>query len=116
MQVESVSMPASYPASTSAGNTNPEEKPLVQNQKSKPDKREVELPSMQFMADELQDNLKLLHNVNLQFSVHQTSGKVVVAVTDKDSGELIREIPSREMLKLHDNLEEMMGMIFDRKI
>ena len=71
---------------------------------------------MQVMADDLQNNLKVLHDVNLQFSVHQTSGQVIVAVTDRQTGELIREIPSREMLKLSAKLEEMMGLLFDQKI
>ncbi len=115
MLVETVTIPASNSASTSVGDLNSEAGPSVTSQKSEPDEREAELPKMQVMAEDLQNNLKVLHNINLQFSVHQTSGQVIVAVTDKDSGELIREIPSRELLKLYDNLEEMMGMLFDQK-
>ena len=116
MLVESISISASNPASTVTDGF-PSTSPTPANgEKSEKNERSVDLPDMQVMAEDLQNNLKVLHDVNLQFSVHQASGQVVVAVTDKESGELIREIPSREMLKLSAKLEEMMGMLFDQKI
>jgi len=116
MLVESISIPASNPASPATDGF-PSAKPSTPNgEKSEKNERSVELPDMQVMAEDLQNNLKVLHDVNLQFSVHQASGQVVVAVTDRESGEIIREIPSREMLQLAAKLEEMMGMLFDQKI
>ena len=88
----------------------------LNHQDEAPPRQTVNLPEMQVMADDLQNNLKVLHDVNLQFTVHQATGQVIVAVTDRKSGELIREIPSSEMLKLSAKLEEMMGLIFDQKI
>jgi flagellar protein FlaG len=116
MQIEIISTSAGSPVSlaTETGLPGSSERSKV-GVNEKADKH-TELPDMQIMADDLQQNLKLFHNINLQFSVHQTSGKVVVAVTDEESGELIREIPSREMLKLSTKLEEMMGLLFDQKI
>lgn len=67
------------------------------------------------LATELQENLKALHNVDLRFSVHSASGKTMVTVTDEDTGKLVREIPPRELLNISAKLEEMMGLIFDRR-
>lgn len=63
----------------------------------------------------IRQNLKVLNNVELSFSVHEASGDVVVTVTDEDTGKVIREVPEREMLNLAAHLEEMVGMIFDQK-
>ncbi len=79
------------------------------------EKRAAELLDIKAMTADLQKNLKAFHNVDLHFSVHQASGQVMVVVTDEDTGEIIREIPSQEMLNLAAKLEEMMGLIFDQK-
>lgn len=68
------------------------------------------------LAADIQENLKFINDVDLQFSVHKSSGKVVVTVTDEDTGEVIREIPEKEMLNLAAKLEEMVGLIFDQRI
>jgi uncharacterized FlaG/YvyC family protein len=39
-----------------------------------------------------------------------------VLVRDKDTDEIIREIPPKEMLDLLKNLEDITGIIYDNKI
>ena len=63
----------------------------------------------------VQDAQNKLNNVDLHFSVHQSSGTIMVTVTEKASGKIIREIPSSETLYLAAKLDEMVGMIFDQK-
>jgi flagellar protein FlaG len=36
---------------------------------------------------------------------------MVIKVVDKNSGEVIRQIPSAEMLRLRENMTEMAGLI-----
>ena len=62
-----------------------------------------------------QRNLNIMHDKNLNFSVHQASGEIMVTVTDDTTGEVIREIPSSELLNLAARLDEMVGILFDRK-
>lgn len=54
-------------------------------------------------------------NVGLDFSVHGGTGRIKVSVTDKQTGELIREIPPEGVLNLMAKLDEMMGILFDQK-
>jgi flagellar protein FlaG len=116
MQIETTSISTSNPTSLSKeGLASGNPVPLNGSDPEKEEKSVV-LPELQVMADDLQNNLKLTHDVNVKFSVHQASGQVLVAVTDEDTGEIIRQIPSEEMVKLSMNLEEMMGLIFDQKI
>jgi flagellar protein FlaG len=44
----------------------------------------------------------------LQFDVDDDSGKTVVRVLDKDSGDIIRQIPSEEVLALARHMRELM--------
>ena len=56
-----------------------------------------------------------MHAMDLHFSVHEASGQTIVRVVDETTGEVVREIPSTEMLNLAAKLDEMIGLIFDQK-
>ncbi|MBZ5755685.1 flagellar protein FlaG [Pseudomonas sp. S5(2021)] len=51
---------------------------------------------------------------DLSFSLDDESGMVVVKVTDSD-GELVRQIPSEEVLRLRGQLEETRSLLFSAK-
>ena len=52
---------------------------------------------------------------NLDFSIDDSTGKVVVKVIATDSGEVIRQIPSEAALKLAQNLSDASSLLFDSK-
>lgn len=52
---------------------------------------------------------------NLNFDLDDSSGRVVVRVTDVESGEVIRQIPSEEALKLAESLTEARSLLFEAK-
>jgi len=84
--------------------------------KGKAEKEQAALSRIKEVAMDLQNKMQVLHNVDLNFSVHEASGKIMVAVVNEDTGEVIREIPSRELLDLAAKLEETIGLIFDKKV
>jgi flagellar protein FlaG len=49
---------------------------------------------------------------SLNFAVDDSSGQVVVKVTDADSGDVIRQIPTEEALHLAENLNEVRSLLF----
>lgn len=49
---------------------------------------------------------------NLNFSLDESSGRVVVKVTDGSSGEVIRQIPSEDALKLAESLDQVRSLLF----
>lgn len=51
----------------------------------------------------------------LNFNVDDSSGEVVVKVIDTDSGKLVRQIPSEELLKLAERLEDIRSLMFEAK-
>jgi uncharacterized FlaG/YvyC family protein len=46
------------------------------------------------------------------FSTDPSTGKDVVMVSNKSTGELIRQMPSVEALKAMQNIDTMIGLIF----
>ncbi len=48
---------------------------------------------------------------NLQFSVDDDTGQTIIRVTDVQTGELIRQIPSKEMVELAKALDRMQGAL-----
>jgi flagellar protein FlaG len=80
----------------------------------KPEKQPYLVQTSEIVAD-VQKNLDLIHDTDLQFSVHGASGKVMIIVKNEDSGEIVREIPRKEALDLAAKLDAMVGLIFDQK-
>ncbi len=63
---------------------------------------------------DIQRNLRMIHGVDLQFSVHEASGEIMVTVLEESTGEVIREIPPSEVLDLAARLGGMVGLLFDQ--
>ena len=52
-------------------------------------------------------------NQAVMFSTDPSTGKDVVRVSNKSTGELIRQMPSAEALKAMQNIDTMIGLIFN---
>ncbi|MBW2568592.1 MAG: flagellar protein FlaG [Deltaproteobacteria bacterium] len=56
-------------------------------------------------------------NINIAFSTYgEKNRKTAVTVSEKETGKLIREIPSEELQRLHTKMEELVGMLFNEII
>ncbi|MFH1351132.1 MAG: flagellar protein FlaG [Pseudomonadota bacterium] len=77
--------------------------------------QELNTSQLTELVADLQKNLELMHNVNLQFSVHEASGQMQVTITDEETGQVVREIPPSEILNLAAKVDEMIGMLLDQK-
>ncbi|MEN6439353.1 MAG: flagellar protein FlaG [Syntrophobacter sp.] len=71
--------------------------------------------SQEHMAAKVQEFLDEATNVQLKFKVNSDAGETVVQVLDKDSGEVIRQIPPESLFEVHSKLEELRGVLFDGK-
>lgn len=69
-------------------------------------KRAVE--SMKQMAEAAAPN-------SLQFSIDDDTGKTIVRVSDAQTGEMIRQIPSKELLEIARSLDKMQGLLLHQK-
>ena len=53
-------------------------------------------------------------NHQLQFRVDQGSGQLVVTVTDGETGEVIRQVPGEDALKMAQRIEDMTGLLDEK--
>lgn len=53
-------------------------------------------------------------NFNIDFVLDDETNSTVIKIIDRDSGEMIRQIPSEQMLDLRSHLKELVGLIFDQ--
>ncbi|MDP2001900.1 MAG: flagellar protein FlaG [Desulfurivibrionaceae bacterium] len=74
----------------------------------------VSRSEVQAALDEVQVRMDQM-GTNLQFAMDKVAEDLVVKVTDKKSGDLIRQIPSEDVIKLRKKLEELTGLLFDEK-
>ena len=78
-----------------------------------------EIQAVQAKLDEIVSHLNVKMEVrdkSLNFSVDEVSNRVMVTVTDKVSGEVVRQVPSEAILKVAHNIEALKGVLFDRNI
>lgn len=52
---------------------------------------------------------------SLSFSIDDTTGKTIVRVSDAQTGEMIRQIPSEELLEIARSLDKLQGMLLEQK-
>jgi flagellar protein FlaG len=52
---------------------------------------------------------------NLLFSLDQETGKTVIKIVDSQTNEVIRQIPSEEVLAIARNLDRIEGLLLKQK-
>ena len=74
------------------------------------------------VKDRLEDSVSQLNDLvksvqrDLQFSIDDFSGRTVITVLDSKTEEIIRQIPSDEVLALAKNIESMKGVLFSAEV
>lgn len=71
--------------------------------------------AVQEIVDGLNQVLKAADK-RLQFLVHDTTGRIYVKVIDKQTDEVIKEIPPEKILDLVGRIQELVGLLVDEKV
>jgi flagellar protein FlaG len=88
-----------------------EEKNIEDEQEGKED-----IQVSQDLLNELEHDINTIHNVGLEFSMHDESGRTMIKVVEKDTGDLIRQIPPEEVLDLVARMGDVLGILFDERV
>jgi flagellar protein FlaG len=117
----SVKLNLSYPT---AKHATPVAETPVEKPRAEPAKV-VDVKEVRKSAQTEQDKLKMavqeiekfVQSVkrNLEFSIDEPSGQVVVKVIASESGEVVRQIPNEEVLKLANSLNDASSLLFSAK-
>lgn len=68
-------------------------------------KKPVETVEVNQAASRVNDFVKQIGR-NLEFSVHESSGRVIITVRESETGKIIRQIPPEELLVIADLVRE----------
>lgn len=58
---------------------------------------------------------EVMNNYGIHFELNDSTDRVVVQIISKDSGEVLRQIPSEEVLRVSQHLSEMSGLLLREK-
>ncbi len=83
--------------------------PAIQVEQPAPARADIE-QSVAKIADYIQSVQR-----NLSFSLDDSSGKTVITVTDTETDQVVRQIPSQYILELAQNLKELQDKLADSK-
>ena len=73
-------------------------------------------------ADEIRKAVETINtqleimNRSIQFSIDERSHDIVVKVVDKESGEVIRQVPPENVLRLREHMEKACGLIVEEEV
>lgn len=62
--------------------------------------------------EKINENIKIF-NTKLSFSIDEPTGRTIIRISNKETNEVIREIPPLEFLKIAAKLSEVFGLIID---
>lgn len=96
-----------------------EKKIMVKEQLLREEKNQtkgtVEQETIETVANKLEQHVQSIQR-DLNFQVDEESGKTVISVFDAETEELIRQIPSEDLLKLSERMHENKGLLLRKKV
>ena len=75
--------------------------------------------SEQLSAQEVENTVVALNdvfeqaNVSVRYRVDEDTDDLVITLVNRDTEEVLRQVPPDQILKMRQRLEEVMGLIFD---
>jgi flagellar protein FlaG len=77
---------------------------------------EVTTPQRLDRAVDIANRTLETYGTELRFSIHESSGEIMVQVINTKDDSVIREIPSERVLDFVANVKKMLGIIIDKLI
>jgi flagellar protein FlaG len=93
----------------------------VQESDSQDAKKENDEKSKEVEKDKVNDFVKKMNEdlgkleQNLEFSYNEDIEQMMITVTKKDSGEVVRTIPTEEAIEISKKMKDIVGALFDKK-
>jgi flagellar protein FlaG len=74
----------------------------------------VELKKIESVTRQIDSFLRSI-NRSLQFQVDQGTGEMIVTLRDSETGEVIRQVPGEDALRIAQRIEESLSAMLDEK-
>jgi len=87
---------------------------VAPTQENPPAAQPVSPNQLKAAVDSVREYIQPFNN-NLEFSINDETHQLVVKVVDSETKEVIRQIPSEEMLAMAKALDSIKGLLFKQK-
>lgn len=74
----------------------------------------IEVPKIESVTKQIDSFLRSMGRT-INFRVDTASGRMVVSVLDANTGELIRQVPGEDAIRLAESIEASMSMMVDER-
>ena len=71
--------------------------------------------ALQSALSDVQSALSVVTN-DLRFTIDDDTGRTVVKIVDKETDEVIKQIPSEEMLRIAKALDKLQGLLIKQEV
>ena len=75
----------------------------------------VEVRKIESVTKQIDSFLRSM-NKSLQFRVDESSGRMIVSICDAETGEVIRQVPGEDALRIAQSLESRLSGMLDEKV
>ncbi len=72
-------------------------------------------PEIESVVKDL-ERVSIAFNKKLRFSIDSQTDEIVVKVVDPETDKVIKELPPEELQRLHRQLRDMIGLLFDETV
>jgi flagellar protein FlaG len=103
-QVASIARKGSAPAAA----------PAAQAVRQAPAAPPVSIPKIESVTRQIDSFLRSIDK-SLQFRVDQATGEMIVTIRDDVTGEVIRQVPGEEALRIAQRIEDQLSAMLDEK-
>ncbi|MBM7623046.1 flagellar protein FlaG [Sporohalobacter salinus] len=86
-----------------------------QSKGNKESQQEITKKEVKEGIEQLNEAIQTFHE-DVQFELHEDSGRMMTKIVNLDKHEVIREIPPKEVLEMLGRIKDMVGLILDEKI
>lgn len=62
------------------------------------------------------EKLSRFFKTEAQFTIERELNMIIIKIKDRETGEIVRQIPPEVAVRIAKNLQELMGILFDEKV
>jgi flagellar protein FlaG len=82
--------------------------------RQQPAARPVTIPKIESVTRQIDSFLRSI-NKSLQFHVDQATGEMIVTIRDDETGEVIRQVPGEDAVRIAQRIEDTLSAMLDEK-
>ena len=88
--------------------------PAAEAPRQQPAARPVTIPKIESVTRQIDSFLRSI-NKSVQFRVDQATGEMIVTIRDDETGEIIRQVPGEDALRIAQRIEDQLSAMLDEK-